>query len=174
MEEIHANVAESTAGRVLKRLRGDLGLSVQDVAAQLHLDPRIVEAMEADAADRLPAPLYVRGYIRSYAKILRTSADPIIALYNSSDESEPPEIIPEVRRSSQPSSRDKPVKAFTYLVTLSLVLLLVAWWQSKFIVGRPAPGPAQPQETTAPPPGLPYTYPVIHHSDSPFYGAVIT
>jgi len=172
MSEMPFTTEEDSAGRILKKLRGERGLTVQDVAAQLHLEPRIIDALEGDDQHKLPAALYVRGYIRGYAKILKVDADPLVALFNDSGSNEPPEIIPEVKRATQRSSSDKPVKAFTYFVTLTLVVMVVAWWQSNNTLGSRAPAMVESAaEDVPPPPQLDYTFPVIQHSESPFYRA---
>ena len=120
------------AGAVLRQLRDKKNLSVQEVAGQMRLDPKIIEALEADNYRVIPADTYIRGYLRNYAKLLGVNSDEIIALYQR-EALAPPEIIPDVKHSTQVSSSDKPVKAFTYLITFILGLLLLIWWrQSDF------------------------------------------
>ena len=126
--------ADRALGARLRGRREELKLNIQDIAAQMRLEPRIIEALESESFEGLPAPLYVRGYIRGYAKILKLDANALVELYDSDAPGEPPEIIPEVKHPTQTSSSDKPVKAFTYLVTFTLVILLIAWWQSSFVV----------------------------------------
>lgn len=121
-------------GALLKGRRQELKLTVPDIASQMRLEPRIIEALESESYEGLPAPLYVRGYIRGYAKILKLDGNALVELYDSDAPSEPPEIVPEVKHPSQATSSDKPVKAFTYLVTFTLVILLIAWWQSSYVV----------------------------------------
>lgn len=123
-----------SAGAILKQLRSEKDLSIQEVAVQLRLDPRVIRSLEADEYDSFPADTYIRGYLRSYAKLLGANGDKIIQLYQN-EAPEPPEIIPDVKHPTQVSSSDKPVKAFTYLVTFILVLLvLIWWWQSNFMI----------------------------------------
>lgn len=124
---------QPAAGELLRQFREKKNLSVQEVASQLRLDPGIIEALENDDYERFPADTYIRGYLRNYAKLIGIDGDEIISLYES-EAPEPPEIIPDVKHSTQVSSSDKPVKAFTYLVTFILVLLLLIWWwQSNYV-----------------------------------------
>lgn len=123
-----------TPGQLLRLQREKMGLSAQDIAKRVHLDIKIIEAIEADNEEGLPSAIYVRGYLRSYAKTVDADADKVIELYNDGTPPAPPEILPEVKPPSQVSSNDKPVKAFTYLLTLGLVLLLLIWYQSNFVV----------------------------------------
>lgn len=53
-------------------------MSRDDLAARLHLPLRAIEALENDRFDLLPEPPYVRGYLRSCAKVLEVDAEPMI------------------------------------------------------------------------------------------------
>jgi len=117
-------------GRQLREAREARGLTIQETAAKLHLHQHMLYALEADDYDQLPSPIYVRGYLRNYSRLLGLDADEIVAAYDGS-ENEHPELKPPLQAPSQVTSADKPVKAVTYLLTLVLVLLLLAWWQSR-------------------------------------------
>lgn len=158
-------------GEKLRQHRERSNLSLQNVAAQLHLETRIIESLERDDYDNLPDPIYVRGYIRGYAKLVNVNADDLIALYDADGATEAPEIIPEVKHSSQTNSGDKPVKAFTYLLTLLLVVLVITWWQSNFLVPKAPAQKAAVEERSTVPPAFDYPFKVVEHSDSPFYHA---
>ena len=129
-EEIPAT--HPSPGETLKKYREESKLSVEDIARLMRLEPGIIRALESDQFDRLPAAIYVRGYLRNYAKIVKANADEIIAIYDHGAPA-PPEIIPEVKHSSQVSSADKPVKAFTYLLTFCIALLLFVWLYDQFL-----------------------------------------
>ncbi|MFZ6753168.1 helix-turn-helix domain-containing protein [Undibacterium sp. Dicai25W] len=68
-----------TAGAKLSAARQQLGLSLEQVAEQLKLSHRQVLAMESNEFDKLPKMVIVRGFVRSYAKLLRVDPAPIIA-----------------------------------------------------------------------------------------------
>lgn len=169
MSEEEQQVTVVPAGEQLKHLREQKNLSVQDIANRLNLKAQIIEAIERDEYDSLAGAIYVRGYLRSYAKLLDADTDAILAAYNNSVPEEPPEIIPEVKHSSQTSSSDKPVRAFTYLVTLCLAILLIAWWYSQNLVEPVDTADLPTSEDSEAPPGLPYEIPVVVHSKEPFY-----
>lgn len=57
-------------GEQLRTAREQFALAVQDVAHQLHIRPRYVEALERGDIDALPSPLYARGYLQHYARFL--------------------------------------------------------------------------------------------------------
>jgi cytoskeleton protein RodZ len=153
-----------TPGQLLRLHREKLDLSMQDIAKQIHLDVKIIEAIEDDSSEEMPSAIYVRGYLRSYAKIVNANADKIIELYNADSPPPMPEILPEVKPPTQVSSNDKPVKAFTYLITLGLVLLLLIWYQSNFVVDTRT-GSGQVDSATSIN-GVDISYEIITHDDT--------
>ncbi len=66
-------------GKMLREAREHMGLSVADVAAQIKFAPRQIEALEADDFDSLPEAAFLRGFVRSYAKILQIDAQLFLA-----------------------------------------------------------------------------------------------
>ncbi len=58
-------------GAALAAAREALNLSVAEVARQLKLSVSQIEALEAGAYEKLPGPVFVRGFIRNYARLLR-------------------------------------------------------------------------------------------------------
>lgn len=68
----------TTPGAALSGARKAAGLSVADVAAQMRLSPRQVEALEADRYTELPGAVFVRGFIRNYARVLKLDPVPLL------------------------------------------------------------------------------------------------
>ncbi len=71
--------AESSPGRQLTAARESRALSIADVAQQLKLSPWQVEALEADDYTRLPGPVFVRGFIRNYARLVKLDGATVLA-----------------------------------------------------------------------------------------------
>ena len=65
-------------GITLRSARIQRGLTIDQVAQDTRISARFLEALEAEAFDELPAPVYVRGFLRSYATYLRL--DPQVLL----------------------------------------------------------------------------------------------
>jgi cytoskeleton protein RodZ len=62
-------------GELLKNERNRKNLSVQDVAFSLKLSSKIVNAIEAGQTDKLPAKTFIRGFVKSYAQLLKLDVD---------------------------------------------------------------------------------------------------
>ncbi len=65
-------------GRILAEARLEDGLSIDDVAHETRIAHRFLEALEAEAFDEFPAPVYIRGFIRSYASYLDLDPLPLL------------------------------------------------------------------------------------------------
>ena len=57
-------------GQMLRSVREAQGLSVADVAQRTKFSTHQVEALEADDSAHLPQGMYLRGFVRSYARVL--------------------------------------------------------------------------------------------------------
>lgn len=68
-------------GAALRAARESLGITCREVAEALNLSLRAVEAIEVNDYEKLPAPVFTRGYIRAYAKLLELDPDPVVARY---------------------------------------------------------------------------------------------
>lgn len=74
-----AAIPATSLGGMLRGARERLGFSVADVAAQIKFAPRQIEALEADDFKHLPEAAFVRGFVRSYAKILHLDTQTLLA-----------------------------------------------------------------------------------------------
>jgi cytoskeleton protein RodZ len=68
-------------GELLRQARTERGLSIEQVAESLHLDEPIVEALEAGRFEDVGAPVFVRGHLKAYARVLRMPDEPLLAAY---------------------------------------------------------------------------------------------
>ena len=94
-EQVNRSTATPPAslGTLLREARESLGYSVADVAAQIKFAPRQIEALEADDFKSLPEAAFVRGFVRSYAKILHLDMQSLLAMLPQAKETAA-ELIP--------------------------------------------------------------------------------
>lgn len=71
--------AMAGCGERLKQAREAAGLSIDDVAARLHMPARVVRSLEAEDWARLGAPVFVRGQVRSYSRLVGLTTAPMMA-----------------------------------------------------------------------------------------------
>lgn len=65
-------------GASLRRERELRGVSLQEIAASTKIGVRMLEAIEEDRFDRLPQGLFVRGFVREYARFLALDEQKIL------------------------------------------------------------------------------------------------
>ena len=68
----------SGCGAALRQAREAAGLSVEQVATQLRMTVRAVANLESDDWSSLGAPVFVRGQLRSYARLLGVDLGPMM------------------------------------------------------------------------------------------------
>jgi cytoskeleton protein RodZ len=78
-----AAAGPDTPGGMLRAERERRGYSVQHAAEELHLDVRVIEALEANRFEALGAPVYARGHLRKYATILGLSPATVLERYEA-------------------------------------------------------------------------------------------
>jgi len=81
---------ELPIGKRLAAARKARALEVRAVADELHLDPAIIEALENNDAAALPAAIFVKGYLRSYARLVGLPEDELAQAYDRQTGEPPP------------------------------------------------------------------------------------
>ncbi|MCE4361117.1 RodZ domain-containing protein [Xanthomonas hortorum] len=69
---------EKGCGQHLREAREAAGLSVEDVAGKLRMPAHVVRSLEQEEWQRLGAPVFVRGQLRSYARLLHVDLEPLL------------------------------------------------------------------------------------------------
>ena len=110
-------------GALLREARMAQNLGVGDVARQLKLSLGQVEALEAGDFQRLPGPVFVRGFVRNYARLLRLDAEPLLeAVAASLPREEPLSPAPPSQDIPFPTAAPRPWRAYA----AGLVAVVVA------------------------------------------------
>ena len=117
-------------GAYLRKAREEADMSVDKVATALLLNTHTVKLLEADTYASLPAPTFVRGYLRGYARVLGLPSGPVLDMYDRQG-FEPPPLTTDVNESTQAHTSDTAVRIVTYAVAVALALLVGLWWHSQ-------------------------------------------
>lgn len=128
-----SNVTETlpplSVGKILSEARARQGLSVADVAASIKFAPRQVEALEADDFGHLPELAFVRGFVRSYARLLHIDETSLLAALPPAHQvlTGLKEDLPEVPFSSSQSNRRVNVAWIAAAAALAAVVGMGLW-----------------------------------------------
>ena len=83
--EIGEDVSGLGLGERLRSARKARALSLEQVAESLHLDENIVVALEDERYDAFGAPVFVRGHLRAYARLVGLPIDSVLDAYAKAD-----------------------------------------------------------------------------------------
>ncbi len=120
----------SPPGAQLAAARESRGLSVAEIAQQLKLSPWQVEALESGDYRRLPGPVFVRGFIRNYARLVKIDPAALLA----SAEPQLPPTAPLANPTPAPSAEipfptERRVEWGKYAIAAVLVLIPLAVYE---------------------------------------------
>ena len=162
-----ASVPSGGIGPTLRAARERRGLSVAAITETLHVDSRVIEAMEAGRFTVFDAPVYARGFIRKYAGFLELPADELIAAYDSlAGGPAAPTLVP-LATATDPSRDFSRLKLpALFLLALAFVCASLWWWMGRSPapatvatttteIGAAATPPAEAAATDAPPAAAP-------------------
>ena len=70
-----------TVGVELREARNVRKLKIVEVSQATKIQPWVLEALEADRLQELMSPVYVKGFLTTYAKFLRLAVEPLLAQF---------------------------------------------------------------------------------------------
>jgi len=140
-------------GARLRAKRESLGWSVEQVADKLYLDARYIRALEQDRHAEIAAPVYVRGYLRSYALLLQLPADAIVECYTAADVDSKaafsgPAQFNRITAASSARARGWVILAFLVVGVAGVVAYV---WRAPWVVGDSPPAQAEVSPSAAAP-----------------------
>ena len=149
----HPHAEHEGAGRRLREAREAAGLSIADVSSRLKMPLRVVRSLEAEDWSRLGAPVFVRGQLRSYARLLGIDAAPVedaagVAVV------EPPVLTPRTYTSPWQRFVEHAARRAVYIV-MTVAIAIPVWLATRphveLAAGDAAPldAPAAPDATPA-------------------------
>lgn len=78
-EENSQPAMKEPVGQQLQKAREKAGLGIGDVAAAQHLRPSVIQSIESGEYSQIDSELFLKGYVRAYAKQVGLDADAVIA-----------------------------------------------------------------------------------------------
>lgn len=137
------------AGQKLQMAREQAGMSIQDVMDKTKLTASVVKSLESGEGGIFATPVFVRGQLRSYARVLGVDIVPEIQQLMALDAPAP---VLEVRETVSPSSRffaSSGQYALYLLVTAVIAVPIVTslnWFRDSTQQPRPLDGPVATAE----------------------------
>ena len=118
------NLVETGCGQRLRAAREAAGLDIAEVAARLKMPVHIVEAIESEDWVRLGAPVFIRGQLRSYSRLLGLPMDPV-QMASAAAPIEPTRLVPRIHTPRLQRVADQVGGRLVYAVITALLILPV-------------------------------------------------
>lgn len=117
-------------GSYLRKERELRHLSVAEVAQATRIPVRLLRHLENDDVEELPADVFVRGYLRAYARVLGIPADELLSRLAAPE-------VPADAAAQLPSAAYAPESGRRFGIAIALVILLILFTLALSIVLRP-------------------------------------
>ena len=122
--------AQEKPGAQLALVRSQKGYSLDYVAGKLHLRLRVIELLEADAYESMPEPVFIKGYLRAYAKLLDVPYQPLLDAFNKQ-----PVMLRKVEKAlwqgrRETNKAEHAVRWFTGFFAVIVLVAVALWWQA--------------------------------------------
>lgn len=95
-------------GSLLARAREARGLTLEDAERDTRISRRYLQALEAEQFEVIPAPVYARGFLRSYSQYLGLDPAEALAMFPREEDAEYQRAA-EASAGPQRASKDSPV-----------------------------------------------------------------
>ncbi|MDE0003853.1 MAG: DUF4115 domain-containing protein [Rhodospirillaceae bacterium] len=122
-EDLRPGEGAETLGGILATARERHGLTVGQMAAELRVESRLLEALEEDRFEALPAPVFVKGYLRHLASRYGLDYDDLLHRYTGQTDTQDAPVT-----YSEPIPEESRFLAPLLIGALVLVLGIPALW----------------------------------------------
>lgn len=140
-----------TPGELLKRERERRSISLLQAAEDLHLDTRVVQALEANRFELLGPPVYSRGHLRKYAALLGLSPEYIIQRYEAlTNVPQVPTPMPTSSIAAASVGLERRSNKGPVWMAVALFALAIGWWIFSVWTKSPPDEPPQPVQMEPP------------------------
>jgi cytoskeleton protein RodZ len=112
-------------GARLRAGRERAGMTVLQAAEKLHLDSRMLEALEAERFESFGAPVFVRGHLRNYADLIGEPYAELQGLFDAGIRGATPDLT-RAPRAPRVFNRKRLIKPALFIV-VAVVLACALW-----------------------------------------------
>ena len=134
-------------GSTLKHARRLQGLKISDVSQHLRISVDYLSKLESGAFDQLPAPAYVKGFLRSYGQFVALDPSTLVARYTALTAKAAAMPTCKIPMSTRPPQRSAPVIASMLVVCAGIAYGGWYWINGGDVNDQMAMAPSEIVET---------------------------
>lgn len=128
--EDSSDVNGDLPGNYLAKNREQQGYSTEYVAGKLHLRLKMIELLEKDDYKNMPEAVFIKGYLRAYARLLNLPSAPLLEIFNQnySAERKSDKALWQSRRETHRA--EHAVRWVTAIFTVVVLTAVSLWWNT--------------------------------------------
>jgi len=132
-------------GSYLKAERELRGVTLEELHTKTRIPMYYLQALEKNLFDELPEEVFIRGYIRSFAKVIGANEDEMLSAYIDITKTAPSIDTNNQNISNQNESTFNP--KFIFILTFTVLFLFGAVWSMNILIRKFNMDPTKPTPT---------------------------
>ena len=121
-------------GSYLKAERELRGVTLEELHTKTRIPMHYLQALEKNLFDEMPEEVFIRGYIRSFAKVIGANEDEMLSAYIDITKTAPSTDTNNQNISNQNESTFDP--KFIFILTFTILFLLGAVWSINILIRK--------------------------------------
>ena len=121
-------------GSYLKAERELRGVTLEELHTKTRIPMHYLQALEKNLFDELPEEVFIRGYIRSFAKVIGANEDEVLSAYIDITKTAPSIDTNNQNISNQNESTFDP--KFIFILTFTILFLLGTVWSINILIRK--------------------------------------
>ncbi len=122
-----------TLGQYLQEARESLGINIRDASQQTRISLQYLKALESEDFARLPGEVFVKGFLKNYAKFLHLDESEVLRKYAETGQKKPAPssaaapVAVQQAAEAEPKARSErlPIEPFIWGAGIVIVLLIL-------------------------------------------------
>jgi cytoskeletal protein RodZ len=130
-------------GEYLKKERELRGVTIDEISHITRISSRFLFSLEKDDYGSLPSDVFVKGFLRAYAKCVGLDPNEVISIYEKTKKTEDVIEVQEHERVKLKAQNSRP---FLFFIVIAFIITAIGGVVYKKISSRPFPDKAQETE----------------------------
>lgn len=113
-------IESMTLGERMKKIRDERRLTLVEISRNTNVQVKYLECLESGSYAKLPAEVYVKGFLRNYANFMGVSPEPLIKQYEKERK-----IEKNIKKETDDNKEIAPVKFSSFIITPKVLIVFL-------------------------------------------------